>query len=924
MKRLLSRMFRASGSARRTRSELKARRRRTLRFEPLEKREVLSTNPILMASGADLSSPEFAGPAPDPAHLWMYSSVGVIGKDAYGNKIDFNRDGYGDTLQTGRVDEILDYGSNSSNSNLVACSRGDFLLANLGGPSGALIPLRNGTGQACGGFVHSGTMVEATAIDLNQDGYEDLLGLGGNFGAKGTRVEAAYWDPLNKSFSGPVVINTIQAWGAKFASWQFGDVNGDGILDMVTPNFDATAVNTTNAYIGFDVFLGVPNGTGHFSGTFQAAPWATVAARTSVLEWGVLGNGGLSLANPSITPVLADLNGDGKLDLAIPEIDGMTVFTNPGNGQFVSGSGVFTAAPTGSHGGPQLKAGDFDKDGDLDLVDSPNLNRQDMLKPVSSSLNSWEPAPGPITVFRNNSPTGGTPSFTGQSIVAFEPGGGYNGQIEIADFNNDGKMDLAVASCDQTSLLYGILPGNGDGTFGNLQVHAGYADTDGLSQFERGVKGIAAVDTNNDGQIDIATVALNNGTTMESSPKNHPAVSILGVSLNKTYQMPTVTGTTPPAATQGKPYSYQLVSTGGNPNEPFTFTLDQNSVPLPAGLTLSPSGLISGKPTQSGPFNVLVDIVQPSGIHGSSIVPLVVKPGLTSTPILVVAPEAGGQPVRVLNPDGSLVATIDAFFGYKGAVRVATGDVTGDGYNDIVAICGLGITTEVRVFDGVTRARVLKFAPYGKYFMTGGYVAVGDVLPDHPGNEIIVSPQLGLEKVRVFDGVGRELTSFTPYSKYYSGAVPIAVGNIDGIDGDEIAVAIGAGCSEVRWFDGYGNLEGKFKGYGNQIAVGDVDGDGKAEVVLTAGVGFQPIIRIYDPKFGVLDAQFYGYDPKYYGGLRVTLLRRADGSRYDIVTALEAKKPTTVSIYDGKTGAKLTSYLAYPSVFAFGLNIAGG
>ena len=55
----------------------------------------------------------------------------------------------------------------------------------------------------------------------------------------------------------------------------------------------------------------------------------------------------------------------------------------------------------------------------------------------------------------------------------------------------------------------------------------------------------------------------------------------------------------------------------------------------------------------------------------------------------------------------------------------------------------------------------------------------------------------------------------------------------------------------------------------------------------------------------------------------MTLLRRADGSRYDIVTALEAKRPTDVMVHDGLTGAVLDSYLAYPSVFAFGLNIAG-
>jgi hypothetical protein len=93
--------------------------------------------------------------------------------------------------------------------------------------------------------------------------------------------------------------------------------------------------------------------------------------------------------------------------------------------------------------------------------------------------------------------------------------------------------------------------------------------------------------------------------------------------------------------------------------------------------------------------------------------------------------------------------------------------------------------------------------------------------------------------------------------------------------------------------------------------------------VLTAQAGNRPIVRVYDPKFGLLTREFNGYDPKYRGGLRVALLRRADGSRFDIVTALQAKRPTDVMIHDGETGALLDSYLAYPSVFAFGMNIAG-
>ncbi len=923
MKRILSRWFQSLNLARNPQRKSRKRRWRVARFEQLERRQLLAADPILMASGADLSSPLFSTPNPDPVQVWIYDSAGVIGKDAYGNKIDFNQDGYGDTLQTGRVDEIINY---KSSNPLVPCSRGDFIVAELGGSSGAQIPIRKGD-LACGAFPYSGIMVEVTAIDLNHDGYQDLLGLGLSGDSKGTEVRAAYWDQLTQSFSVTATIGTVQAWGAKFASWQFGDVNGDGILDMVTPNFDPASVNNFRAYIGFEVYLGIPDGGGKFDGHFQAAPWATVAARTPVSEWGINTDGPyeVSTSNPSITPVLADLNGDGKLDLAIPEIDGMSVFTNPGNGQFVPGTGIFTAVPAGSHGGPQLKAGDLDKDGDLDLVDSPNLPRNDMKKPVSEFLYNWEPAPGAITVFQNNSVTGGPPAFTSYSVVGFENGGGYNGQVDIADLNNDGKLDLAVASAALSTLYYGTLQGNGDGTFGTLQLHVGYADDDGTgATFHRGIRGIAAIDSNNDGLIDIATVAVNYGAIPVSSPLNNPAVSIVGVSLNKTYRAPTVVTNPPlPIATQGKPYSYQLVSSGGNPNEPLVFSLNPNSVPLPAGLTLTPTGLLSGTPTQSGPFQLLIDVSQPSGIHGTTLVPLTVNPGIVSSPIIVAAPEKGGEPVRVMNVDGSLIAAINAFYGYKGAVRVATGDVTGDGKADILAICGSGITTEVRVFDGTTFTRVLKFAPFGTAFKKGGYVAVGDVLVNHPGVEIVVSPLSGREKVRVFDNAGQELTSFLPYTKNYSGAVPIAVGNIDGKNGDEIAVAIGTGRSEVRWFDGYGNLEGKFAGHGNQIAVGDVDGDGKSEVVLTAGKGNPPIIRVYDPQFGVLDSQFTGADPKYRGGLRVALVRSADGSRYDIVTAFEAKKPTTITIRDGRTGAILDSYLAYPSVFVFGLNIAG-
>ncbi len=70
--------------------------------------------------------------------------------------------------------------------------------------------------------------------------------------------------------------------------------------------------------------------------------------------------------------------------------------------------------------------------------------------------------------------------------------------------------------------------------------------------------------------------------------------------------------------------------------------------------------------------------------------------------------------------------------------------------------------------------------------------------------------------------------------------------------------------SAVASFDAF---DPKFRG-GVNVAAGDINGDGTAEIIAGAGTGGGPQVRVFDSK-GKLLSQFFAYDPKFRGGVRV-------------------------------------------------------
>ncbi|MBI1324184.1 hypothetical protein GC170_13500 [bacterium] len=615
---------------------IKKRRSFFAAIETMERRQVLSSVPVLMTDGSLASQPTW-GQTPsvpiDQTANSFFSAESVITTDIYGNPIDFDRDGFADLLETGNADSYVGYGTHTSMDS--AASRGTFGKVAFGGPNGPVFSDK-GT-QAVGSVTVQTTGSLQAVADLNGDGYQDILTTVSNSATAGSGFHMEQWifDPQQRTFAKTALPTTIQGWANKTGQMTLGDVTGDGVPDLVTQNFSTTPVaypqNSSSLVFpmtGFQVFAGVTSG-GAWRGDFAATPTSTLTLRQPSADWGVVESGSNSgqVAAPYgsvsvINSVLADFNGDGNLDLAIPEADGVTVFPNPGNGVFVQASGVF-APSAGAANGLNLVAGDVNNDGKIDLASSPNYVSQWLKRSPSDSFTVWAASSAPISVYMNTTPAGGPIGFTTNAVNAFETQSGWNGTIALADFNGDGNLDIAVASGSNQARLYGIVAGDGTGHFGALRQYLGYSDSaDGYdNSYQRAIDFLAVSDFNHDGQVDIVVTAVNIGPAgTEPAPPNYPnnpAVGITGISYNRTFAAP---GVDPQSLTAyvGQSFAGQLTATGGDASKPYVFSLNPRSVPLPPGMSLSPSGQLTGTPGVSGPFQLTIDIVQPNGPRGTS------------------------------------------------------------------------------------------------------------------------------------------------------------------------------------------------------------------------------------------------------------------------------------------------------------------
>ena len=707
--------------------------------------------------------------------------------------------------------------------------------------------LGNGDGTFQPAVNYSSGGVDATSVaigDVNGDGRRDVVVVNTCADSNCPNGSVSVLLGNGDGTFQPAV--NYSSGGVDATSVAIGDVNGDAKPDVVVVNTCADS-NCPNGSVS--VLLG--NG----DGTFQAAV--------------AYNSGG---QNATFVAV-GDLNGDGKLDLAVT--NQCVTNSNCSNGVVSvllgKGDGTFNSAvnygATGTYSN-SVAIGDINGDGHPDLTVSNQCN------------NSNQCSIGSLSVLL------GIGDGTFQAAVDYASGGENAAAIALTDINGDGKLDLLVANEVDSNgnwmdgSVASVLLGNGDGTF---QPAVSYGSGEVEGSF------IAFADVNGDGKPDVimANACSDNYTCTTG------AVSVLlgngdgtlrgGIDYNSngwasySVAIADVNG-------DGKPdllLANQCASSGSCANGTASVLLGNGDGTFQPGVSYNSGGqnafavaavdvngdgkldlLLVNECTNNcanGSVSVLLGngdgTFQPAVSYGSA--------GLYAYSLAVGDVNGDGKPdliisnqcnnnnscsngvVSVLlgNGDGTFQAAVPYNTGAIQAFSVAVADVNGDGKLDVVVAnqclsnnsCSNGVIGVLLGNGDGTLQPAVTYSSGGLYSYA---LAIGDVNGDgHP--DLVVSNQCGNSNscatgsigVLLGNGDGTFQAATTTTTPVIESLQTIVLADFNG--DHKLDVATGAGNTLLL-----GNGDGTFQSpialgaSGAGIAVGDLNGDGRPDLAV--------------------------------------------------------------------------------------------
>ncbi|WP_306551927.1 fibronectin type III domain-containing protein [Daejeonella sp.] len=304
-----------------------------------------------------------------------------------------------------------------------------------------------------------------------------------------------------------------------------------------------------------------------------------------------------------------------------------------------------------------------------------------------------------------------------------------------------------------------------------------------------------------------------------------------------------------------------------------------------------------------------------------------------------VGADAGGGPlVTITFNNGTYVSFFAYASTFTGGVRVALGDINGDGNMDVITGAGPGGGPQVNVYNvnpstGAVSLQNSFFAYNAPSFSGGVYVASGRTNADDFDDIIVGAGATGGSRVQVYAGsatglvTSSTLNDFFAYSPAFTGGVRVAAGDRNGDGYDEVITAPASnGGYNIKSFNvkGAGNsptVIDNFFAFNNTTSVGGLSiasgylNTGKISdiIVGTSNGGFGVILD--SNTAGIAAIPFAGFT----GTINVGVAEDANGIIYPMALAGPGGAPR-VSVY--KTGA--TSLVATDNLFVMNVAFTGG
>lgn len=244
---------------------------------------------------------------------------------------------------------------------------------------------------------------------------------------------------------------------------------------------------------------------------------------------------------------------------------------------------------------------------------------------------------------------------------------------------------------------------------------------------------------------------------------------------------------------------------------------------------------------------------------------------------------------------------------------------------------------EVRVFElqkkGTEQRQQAAFMAFDAEDDHGGAVTLGDVNGDGV-EEVIVGSGPGVSPmVRVYSAAGVLLSEFAPYAETMTAGVTVAAGDLDANGKADIVVGtMRGGGPQVRIFDMDGNPQfstgffaynESFRG-GVNVAVGNVDGKRGDEIITGAGAGGGPHVRVFDRTGAFTGLDFQPFASTDNGGVSVGIANVDGGKEEEIIMGIHSFGESWVKVYKGTVQRTIVGqFRAYDALYRGGVMVTG-